>query len=76
MHGSPNLRGMACVLAERSRSPPQALGNPCSRWPPLPRRATSSSHPVGATQPPRLRLLPAPNGRIYICPLAPARLGW
>eukprot|EP00965_Chrysotila_dentata_P061720 2044480-Pleurochrysis_carterae.AAC.1 len=46
-----------------------------SRWPPLPRRATFLEPPVGATQPPRLRLLPAPDGCIYIFPSAPAQPG-
>eukprot|EP00965_Chrysotila_dentata_P212940 6187342-Pleurochrysis_carterae.AAC.1 len=42
---------IACVLAERSRSVPQALGNLRSRWPPLPRRATLPEPPRRRVQP-------------------------
>eukprot|EP00965_Chrysotila_dentata_P169382 5593627-Pleurochrysis_carterae.AAC.1 len=56
-----------------ARAPLPKLLEIRSRWPPLPSRATSSSHPVGATQPPRLRLLPAPDGLYCTFPSLSAR---
>eukprot|EP00965_Chrysotila_dentata_P259773 6213676-Pleurochrysis_carterae.AAC.1 len=41
----------------------------------MPSRATSSSHPVGATQPPRPRLLPDPNGLYLYISIAPSPPG-
>eukprot|EP00965_Chrysotila_dentata_P261369 6214230-Pleurochrysis_carterae.AAC.3 len=59
MHCFPNWTRFACVLAERSRSAPQALGYLRSRLPPLLCERPSPSRRAGATQPPRARQLPA-----------------
>eukprot|EP00965_Chrysotila_dentata_P099772 3296982-Pleurochrysis_carterae.AAC.3 len=66
MHGAPNWTCIACVLAERSRSAPQALETPCLRWPLPPTERPSLSHRASAPQPPRPRLLPAPRGSVFI----------
>eukprot|EP00965_Chrysotila_dentata_P048011 1592643-Pleurochrysis_carterae.AAC.1 len=50
MHGFPICIRIACVLAERSRSAPQALGNSLV-WPPLPIERPSRSHRKGALEP-------------------------
>eukprot|EP00965_Chrysotila_dentata_P072224 2387062-Pleurochrysis_carterae.AAC.1 len=65
MHCLPFWTLVACVLAERSRSAPQVLGYPCSRWLPLPRRATF-------LEPPRRRVpapapVLAPDARRIVC---------
>eukprot|EP00965_Chrysotila_dentata_P177691 5869560-Pleurochrysis_carterae.AAC.1 len=49
MHGSPNLHRIACALAERSRSAPQALGNYARDGRHCPVEPFSSSHRVGAS---------------------------
>eukprot|EP00965_Chrysotila_dentata_P189036 6173098-Pleurochrysis_carterae.AAC.1 len=58
MHDFPICIRIACVLAERSRSLPKLLelahDGRCRSL-----SAPSLSHPVGAPQPPRLRLVPA-----------------
>eukprot|EP00965_Chrysotila_dentata_P113031 3734693-Pleurochrysis_carterae.AAC.3 len=56
----------------RGRSAPKLL-DARSRWPPLPRRANSSSHPVGATQPRACACSQPPTVCIHIFPSLPAR---
>eukprot|EP00965_Chrysotila_dentata_P161034 5316947-Pleurochrysis_carterae.AAC.1 len=53
MHCFTNWTRVAYVLAEHSRSAPQALGYLSSRWPPLLCERPSPSRHAGATQPPR-----------------------
>eukprot|EP00965_Chrysotila_dentata_P133955 4430305-Pleurochrysis_carterae.AAC.1 len=65
MHGSANWTRIACVPAERSRSAPQALGTRARDGRRCPVEPTSSSHRVGAPQPPRPRLLSIPD-RLYM----------
>eukprot|EP00965_Chrysotila_dentata_P036293 1208751-Pleurochrysis_carterae.AAC.1 len=57
MHSLPFCNRIACVLAERSRSYPQALGTR-SRWPPLPSERPFPRAARRCAQPPRLRPLP------------------
>eukprot|EP00965_Chrysotila_dentata_P144495 4772811-Pleurochrysis_carterae.AAC.1 len=64
MHGSPNWTRIACALAERSRSAPRTLGTRARDGCCCPSEPTSSSHRVGASQPPRPRELPMPD-RLY-----------
>eukprot|EP00965_Chrysotila_dentata_P159791 5279071-Pleurochrysis_carterae.AAC.6 len=63
MHCSPNWTRVACTLAERLRSAPQALGTPCSRWLP-----PTCERPI--LEPPQRRapapaLVPSP--RLIVC---------
>eukprot|EP00965_Chrysotila_dentata_P257157 6212786-Pleurochrysis_carterae.AAC.2 len=58
MQSFPNCSRIACVLAKRSCSAPQALGYLCSRWLPLPAELLFPEPPRRCVQPPRLRPLP------------------
>eukprot|EP00965_Chrysotila_dentata_P258120 6213109-Pleurochrysis_carterae.AAC.6 len=49
---------IACVLAERSRSAPQALDSPLCAFRPTPASTPTQSRPVGALSP---RAVPAPG---------------
>eukprot|EP00965_Chrysotila_dentata_P239215 6202970-Pleurochrysis_carterae.AAC.2 len=74
MHGFPVLHRIACVLAERSRSAPQALVNLCSRWPPPPCEHFPRAAPQACSSPRACAHSQPPKVCIYIFPSLPARL--
>eukprot|EP00965_Chrysotila_dentata_P125374 4145214-Pleurochrysis_carterae.AAC.1 len=58
MHDLPCWTRVACILAERSRSALQVLGNPAHDGRPCPLSSLFLELPRRCAQPPRLRLLP------------------